>query len=77
MVMGGMDMTGFRMIPAGMGLMMPATAPWQRVAARRVDRRSGQAERRVTAPISPMGPMPHAPDGAVPPGDFAWPSGGM
>jgi len=29
MVMGGMDMTGFRMIPAGMGLMMPATAPWQ------------------------------------------------
>jgi predicted metal-binding membrane protein len=29
MVMGGMDMAGFRMIPAGMGLMMPATAPWQ------------------------------------------------
>jgi predicted metal-binding membrane protein len=28
MDMGGMDMTGFRMIPAGMGLMMPATAPW-------------------------------------------------
>src|SRR5260370_18856095 len=27
--MGGMDMTGFRMIPAGMGLMMPASAPWQ------------------------------------------------
>jgi predicted metal-binding membrane protein len=29
MTMGGMDMTGFRMIPAGMGLMMPAPAPWQ------------------------------------------------
>src|SRR5215469_3052373 len=26
---GGMDMTGFRMIPAGQGLMMPASAPWQ------------------------------------------------
>ena len=24
MFMGGMDMSGFRMIPAGMGLMMPA-----------------------------------------------------
>ncbi|HLX17578.1 MAG TPA: DUF2182 domain-containing protein [Bradyrhizobium sp.] len=29
MAMGGMDMTGFRMIPAGMGLMMPALVPWQ------------------------------------------------
>jgi predicted metal-binding membrane protein len=29
MAMGGMDMTGFRMIPAGQGLMMPAAAPWQ------------------------------------------------
>ncbi len=29
MWMGGMDMTGFRMIPAGRGLMMPAGAPWQ------------------------------------------------
>jgi predicted metal-binding membrane protein len=28
MDMGGMDMPGFRMIPAGMGLMMPASAPW-------------------------------------------------
>ena len=28
MGMGGMDMSEFRMIPAGMGLMMPATAPW-------------------------------------------------
>jgi predicted metal-binding membrane protein len=28
MEMGGMDMTGFRMIPAGAGLMMPADAPW-------------------------------------------------
>src|SRR4029079_589354 len=26
--MGGMDMSGFRMIPAGMGLMMPASSPW-------------------------------------------------
>jgi len=29
MGMDGMDMTGFRMIPAGQGLMMPASAPWQ------------------------------------------------
>lgn len=28
MDMGGMDMTGFRMIPAGIGLMTPALAPW-------------------------------------------------
>jgi predicted metal-binding membrane protein len=27
--MDGMDMAGFRMIPAGQGLMMPASAPWQ------------------------------------------------
>src|ERR1700675_2098557 len=31
MAMGGMDMTGFRMIPAGRGLMMPASEPWQPV----------------------------------------------
>ena len=29
MWMGGMEMTGFRMIPAGQGWMMPASAPWQ------------------------------------------------
>jgi predicted metal-binding membrane protein len=29
MWMGGMDMTGYRMIPAGQGLMMPPNAPWQ------------------------------------------------
>jgi predicted metal-binding membrane protein len=29
MEMGGMDMADFRMIPAGLGLMMPAAAPWQ------------------------------------------------
>jgi predicted metal-binding membrane protein len=29
MWMGGMDMTGFRMIPAGRGWMMPASAPWK------------------------------------------------
>jgi predicted metal-binding membrane protein len=28
MEMSGMDMSGFRMIPAGMTLMMPATEPW-------------------------------------------------
>src|SRR6478672_3230843 len=28
---GGMDMSGFRMIPAGMGLMRPAAAPWQAI----------------------------------------------
>ena len=27
--MDGMDMTGYRMIPAGQALMMPATSPWQ------------------------------------------------
>jgi predicted metal-binding membrane protein len=31
MAMGGMEMDGFRMIPAGRGLMMPSTAPWQAV----------------------------------------------
>ena len=29
MWMGGMDMTGFRIIPAGQGWMMPVSAPWQ------------------------------------------------
>lgn len=29
MWMGGMDMTGFRMIPSGQGWMMPMSAPWQ------------------------------------------------
>ena len=29
MNMGGMDMTGLRMIPSGMGFMMPADMPWQ------------------------------------------------
>jgi predicted metal-binding membrane protein len=29
MAMGGMDMTGFRMIPAGQSLMMPANEPWK------------------------------------------------
>jgi predicted metal-binding membrane protein len=31
MAMDGMDMSGFRMVPAGQGLMMPASAPWQPV----------------------------------------------
>ena len=29
MDMGGMDMTGLRMIPSGIGLMMPAEMPWR------------------------------------------------
>lgn len=29
MAMNGMDMTGYRMIPAGRSLMMPASSPWQ------------------------------------------------
>jgi predicted metal-binding membrane protein len=29
MWMGGMDMTGFRMILSGRGLMMPVSAPWK------------------------------------------------
>ena len=28
MGMGGMDMSGFRMIPSGMGFMVPAHTPW-------------------------------------------------
>src|SRR5215813_10341299 len=28
MKMGGMDMTGYRMIPAGMSLMLPSSDPW-------------------------------------------------
>src|SRR6478735_4863773 len=31
MDMGGMDMTGFRMIPAGIGIMAPTNAPWRAV----------------------------------------------
>src|SRR5499427_9130669 len=31
MEMGGMDMTGFRMIPAGIGIMAPANAPWRAI----------------------------------------------
>ena len=31
MDMGGMDMAGFRMIPAGMGIMTPANAPWKAI----------------------------------------------
>jgi predicted metal-binding membrane protein len=31
MNMGGMDMAGFRMIPAGMGIMAPANAPWKAI----------------------------------------------
>jgi predicted metal-binding membrane protein len=31
MDMGGMDMTGFRMIPAGMGIMLPATTRWKAI----------------------------------------------
>ena len=31
MDMGGMDMTGFRMIPAGLGIMLPAAAPWKAI----------------------------------------------
>src|SRR5262249_38558433 len=29
MAMGGIDMSDFRMIPSGMGLMVPAHTPWQ------------------------------------------------
>jgi len=31
MDMGGMEMTGFRMIPAGMRIMAPALTPWQAI----------------------------------------------
>ncbi len=36
MNMGGMDMTGFRMIPAGLGIMAPANAPWKAIDRVRV-----------------------------------------
>ena len=29
MAMGGMDMAGYRMVPSGIGLMMPSDRPWQ------------------------------------------------
>jgi predicted metal-binding membrane protein len=31
MDMGGMDMSGYRMVPAGLGMMAPAVAPWSAV----------------------------------------------
>src|ERR1043165_6393325 len=31
MDMAGMNMSGFRMVPAGMGIMAPASAPWSAV----------------------------------------------
>src|SRR5437667_11147364 len=31
MNMGDMDMTGFRMIPAGVGIMLPANEPWRAI----------------------------------------------
>ena len=31
MDMEGMDMTGFRMIPAGIGIMLPANEPWRAI----------------------------------------------
>jgi predicted metal-binding membrane protein len=31
MDMGGMDMDGFRMIPAGIGIMLPASEPWRAI----------------------------------------------
>ena len=31
MDMGGIDMTGYRMIPAGMGIMAPTNAPWKAI----------------------------------------------
>src|SRR5262245_48325216 len=31
MDMGGMDMSGFRMIPAGIGIMLPANEPWRAI----------------------------------------------
>ena len=52
MDMGGMDMTGFRMIPAGMGIMAPANAPWKadRVRLRICD--VGRHDDRHDGPIS-------------------------
>ena len=31
MDMGGMDMTGYRMIPAGIAIMLPASEPWRAI----------------------------------------------
>jgi predicted metal-binding membrane protein len=49
MGMGGMDMTGFRMIPAGIGIMAPALAPRAMVQAER------QCSRRIA--MEPTVPM--------------------
>ena len=38
MRMGGMDMTGFRTVPAGRGLMMPVNEPWVAKGAERLGR---------------------------------------
>jgi integrase len=50
MDMGGMDMTGFRMIPAGMGIMAPANAPWRAIGSDPIEaKRAAEAEARVEA----------------------------
>src|SRR5215510_6635817 len=48
MDMGGMDMTGFRMIPAGIGIMAPSAAPMVLMYAR--VGRQGRAEGKPFAP---------------------------
>ena len=64
MGMGGMDMTGFRMIPAGMGIMTPAHAPWRpdgvRIRIRHVDRDDGRHDDALSdahdSHVRPCGP---------------------
>src|SRR6266480_2043114 len=48
MEMGGMDMSGFRMIPAGMGLMVPSAAPMIMIYAR-VGRQAAQEGKPLAA----------------------------
>ena len=53
MSMGGMDMTGLRMIPSGMGLMIPADLPWRArvcVRVRHVDRDDGRHDDALGSP---------------------------
>src|SRR5262249_12832160 len=61
MGMGGMDMTGLRMIPSGMGLMVPAHMPWRAMeVAFRFALCARMLVGMMTAPVAPM-PLLYAP----------------
>ena len=68
MHMGGMNMTGLRMIPSGMGLMMPAgyavAGDGVRIRLRHVDRDDGRYDDAIGGPdvsyVCPRGPADRA-----------------